>query len=327
MLNNPSAAQRRHSMEAVGRVFNNWSVIQTATLKLVTTFSCHGEYQTGLCLCVREKHKSHSPAIKATRLETRECAECIFSISISPLFSAHFVVMSFLTPLIPVAPYYLSKGKKWTLLNAILTSACNCVFLCHSVLFSSLLCLSFPLPQWHLLILIFLPYFLHLLLSSLYLFFIYIFFFTSLPPSFPLRLRVAWRCPWWRHHPTVNEWVCHTANNLHSSCLICPGLHGSSHDTRAKRMCLGPWHAGSRSTAQGNSTRAQGLFGELVLDLSIRPWRRGADGLPYPWSRITFFFLFVQWMVCWPCMLFSRNTRLQIHAAAAHILTSGRIIG
>lgn len=179
MLNNPSAAQRRHSMEAVGRVFNNWSVIQTATLKLVTTFSCHGEYQTGLCLCVREKHKSHSPAIKATRLETRECAECIFSISISPLFSAHFVVMSFLTPLIPVAPYYLSKGKKWTLLNAILTSACNCVFLCHSVLFSSLLCLSFPLPQWHLLILIFLPYFLHLLLSSLYYFF-YIYIF--LPP-------------------------------------------------------------------------------------------------------------------------------------------------
>lgn len=24
-------------------------------------------------------------------------------------------------------------------------------------------------------------------------------------------------------HPTVNEWVCHAANNLHSSCLICDG--------------------------------------------------------------------------------------------------------
>lgn len=79
------------------------SVIQTATLKLVTTFSCHGEYQTGLCLRVREKHKSHSPAIKAARLETWECAECIFSISVSPLFSAHFVVMSFLTPLIAIS--------------------------------------------------------------------------------------------------------------------------------------------------------------------------------------------------------------------------------
>lgn len=85
MLNNPSV-QKRHSMEADGWVFNNWSVIQTATLKLVITFSCHGEYQTGLCLCVREKHKSHSPAIKATRLETRECAGCIFLL-LSPLCS------------------------------------------------------------------------------------------------------------------------------------------------------------------------------------------------------------------------------------------------
>ena len=51
MLNIPSPVHRRHSMGAVGRVFNNWSVIQTATLKLVTMFSCHGEYQTGF-VCV-----------------------------------------------------------------------------------------------------------------------------------------------------------------------------------------------------------------------------------------------------------------------------------
>ncbi len=126
MLNNPSPVQTRRSMEAVGRVFNNWSVIQTAVLKLVTTFSCHGEYQTGLCLCVREKHKSHSPAIKAARLETRECAECIFSSSISALFSSHFVVMSFLTPLIPISYSLLPVWReKWTLFTAILISACN----------------------------------------------------------------------------------------------------------------------------------------------------------------------------------------------------------
>lgn len=45
--------------------------------------------------------------------------------------------------------------------------------------------------------------------------------------------------------------------------------------------------AGSRSAAQGNSTRAQGLFGELVLDLSIRLWRRRTGALTYPWSRQT----------------------------------------
>lgn len=58
-------------------------------------FSCHGEYQTGLCVCVRGKHKSQSSAMKAARLETQECAECIFSPSLSPLFSPHPVVLSY----------------------------------------------------------------------------------------------------------------------------------------------------------------------------------------------------------------------------------------
>lgn len=95
MSNNLFPVQERHSTEAVGRVFNNWSVIQTATLKLVTTCSCHGEYQTGLCLCVREKHKSHSPPIKAARLVTRECAGCIF-LSLSLLCSLLTVLLVFL---------------------------------------------------------------------------------------------------------------------------------------------------------------------------------------------------------------------------------------
>lgn len=127
-------------------------------------------------------------------------------------------------------------------------------------------------------------YFLRSFLSSFYPLFVW-----SFPHSLSSRLRVVRWCPLSRHNPTVNEWVCHTANNLHSSCLICLGLNGSSRGTRAERMCLGLWRAGSRSTAQGNSTQAQGLFGELVLDFSIRLWRRGTRGLAYPWSRITFF--------------------------------------
>lgn len=92
-LNSPSPVQRQRSVEAVRWIFNNW--IQNATLKLVTMFSCHGEYQTGLCVCVRGKHKSQSSAMKAARLETQECAECIFSPSLSPLFSPHPVVLSY----------------------------------------------------------------------------------------------------------------------------------------------------------------------------------------------------------------------------------------
>lgn len=91
-LNSPSPVQRQRSMEAVRRIFNNW--IQTTTLKLVTMFSCHGEYQTGLCVYVREKHKSQSSVMKAARLETQERAECIFSFFISPLFSPHPGVLS-----------------------------------------------------------------------------------------------------------------------------------------------------------------------------------------------------------------------------------------
>ena len=100
-------------MEAVGRVFNNWSVIQTATLKLVTTFSCHGEYQTGLCLCVRERHKSHSPVIKAARLETRECAGCIF-LSLSLFCSLLTLLCPFsILSLQFISSYYQPKGKNW----------------------------------------------------------------------------------------------------------------------------------------------------------------------------------------------------------------------
>lgn len=146
-------------------------------------------------------------------------------------------------------------------------------------------------------LLIFTPY-LPSLFSSALSFFLPFFLFSPLVLQSLSDSGLHGVAPSWRHHPTVNEWVCHTANNLHSSCLICLGLHGSSHDTRAQGMCLSPWRGGSRSTAQGNSVQAQGLFGELVLDLSIRLWRRGTGGLTYPWSRITFFlylfFLFVQ---------------------------------
>lgn len=118
-LNGPCPVERRRGTEAVRWIFNNQ--IQTATLKLVTMFSCHGEYQTGLCVRVRRKHKSQSSAIKAARLETRECAECIFSISLSPLFSPHPVVLSHSShsrfSLFATRP----KKGKWTLLTAILS--------------------------------------------------------------------------------------------------------------------------------------------------------------------------------------------------------------
>ena len=91
-------------------VFNNWSVIQTAALKLVTTFSCHGEYQMGLCLCVREKHKSDIPAIKAARLETRECAGYIFLSLLSTLLTLLFRPFS-LPSFQFISPCYLPKGK------------------------------------------------------------------------------------------------------------------------------------------------------------------------------------------------------------------------
>lgn len=131
------------------------------------------------------------------------------------------------------------------------------VFLCHNVLqyehyFFTLLRLSFPLSHWHFLVLFFRPF----SFFSLSLF--------SLHPWGALRVKVAWRCPSWRHHPTVNEWVCHTANNLHSSCLICLGLRSSSHDTRAERVCLGPW--------QGQGLRLREIARGLKAYLASWRW-------------------------------------------------------
>lgn len=118
-------------------------------------FSCHGEYQTGLCLCVRGKHKSHSPAIKATRLETWECAVCIFSISISPLFSAHFVLLSHSSHSAFFIPATCLKGKmdsSHCCPDISLFSRCHSVLLymhyCYTHVCPSLLCVSLPWLNW-----------------------------------------------------------------------------------------------------------------------------------------------------------------------------------
>lgn len=160
-------------MEAVRRAFNNWSVIQTTTLKLVTTFSCHGEYQTGLCLRVRERHKSHSPAIKAARLETRECAGYIFLsrlCSLLTLLLCPFSLPSFQF----ISPYYLPKGKMDSLPfwyeTATQVSLCRSVLQCEPY-FYTLLRPSFSLLHWH--IFISFSIFLYFSLS----------FFLSLPSS------------------------------------------------------------------------------------------------------------------------------------------------
>lgn len=170
----------------------------------------------------RRGHKSHSHVIKAW-LETQESTECLSVISISPLFSAHFVALSLLFSF----HFLLPKGKK---------------YFCHSALLQGH---TFLTPLRHIYMTEILNFYSTL---SVFPFFCPHFVFL---PIVPLALKVAWRCPLWRHHPTVNEWVCHTANNLHSSCLICPGLHGSSHDSQAERMCLGPCRAGVKVHGSG----------------------------------------------------------------------------
>lgn len=87
-----------------------------------------------------------------------------------------------------------------------------------------------------------------------------------------LSVKFARWCPSPRHHPTVNEWVCHSANNLHSSCLICLGLRGSeSWYPGGERVCLG-----SRTVALRNST----VCSRLV-------WKACVGSGCYPWSWIT----------------------------------------
>lgn len=178
----------------------------------------------------------------------------LFSLSLSPLFSPHPVVLS-----------YFSHSRFFLFIIFLKGKMDSSAILSHTCLLYEHYFPHTPLP----LISTFCTLFLSLWLSSP----------SLLPPPIPLRVRVAWRCTSWRHHPTVNGWVCHSANNQHSSCLICLGLHGSSHDTQAVRLCLGPWRAGSRCATLRNSARAQGLFGGMVLDLSIGLWRRGTLSL------------------------------------------------
>lgn len=119
-------------------------------------FSCHGEYQTGLCLGVRGKHKSHSPAIKAARLETWECAECIFSISSSPLFSAHSSCSGFF---VPATCLKGEMDSSYCCLNISLFSHCPRVLLymhyCYAHVCSSLLCVSLLRLNWNLVLFFF----------------------------------------------------------------------------------------------------------------------------------------------------------------------------
>lgn len=111
-------------------------------------------------VCVRKRHKSHSPAIKATTLVIQECAGCIFPVSIYPLFSAHFVVLSshsnFLLHTCP-------KGE-WTLFFPLSTLVFPSVFVSHFPIMLAICPLFF-------LLLPFLP------------------FFPLLPPSALLRLQ------------------------------------------------------------------------------------------------------------------------------------------
>lgn len=105
------------------------------------------------------------------------------------------------------------------------------------------------------------------------------FHFLSCVPPPPHPPSAAWVCPLWKHSSTVKEWVCQTANNLHSSCLICSRLHSSSHDTGAGSMSgpiahrvkvygSGKSHTGSRQAGAGYKQQAV-EEANRQLDLSL----------------------------------------------------------
>lgn len=157
-----------------------------------------GGWEGGAFVCASErgKHKSRSRAITAARLETRECDECVLSIAISPLFSAHFVVLPLLTPRLAVC---LSKRRWWWWggagrdgLPAVMVSlSCHGASLLYVLLSPMEPTTNPPYPHPHRPSST--PYFLF-------------FFFLHLSPRPSLSgERVAWRCPLPGHHPTVNE--------------------------------------------------------------------------------------------------------------------------
>lgn len=190
-----------------------------------------------VCASERGKHKSRSRAITAARLETRECDECVLSIAISPLFSAHFVVLPLLTPCLAVC---LSKRRG------------GGVLWCHYPVTAPHSSTSYcrernrqrtppsPLP----------------LLNSLLSFF---FFFAFVSLSFPLRRKGCVALPL-----TETPSHCKRMSLSHGkqSAFIMPYQRGppsrssGSRDTPAQRMCLGPVASrGSRSMYPGNSAR------------------------------------------------------------------------
>lgn len=150
---------------------------------------------------------------------------------------------------------------------------------------------------------------------------------TTFPLSPSWRLGIVPRWPSWRHHPTVNEWVCHATNNLHSSCLICFGFLSSSHDTEAERVCLGLWRAGSRSTAQGNSNAGSRLIWRTGVGFQHQAGeeRHRRLGLSLIWDNVLSLSPFLFYLLdngLLTMHAFSSNARLQAsYSYFAHINT------
>lgn len=233
-------------MEAVRQVFNNWLQNRDPKNGAPRSVAMESIGRKGVgggpfvCVSERGKHKSRSRAITAARLETRQCDECVLSITISPLFSALFVVLPFLTPRLAVC---LSKrrGRGDGLPAVMVSLSCHGASLLYVLLLRTEPTKNPPSP----------PPLLNSLLSF--------FFFAFVSLSFPLRRKGRVALPL-----TGTPSHCKRMSLSHGkqSAFIMPYQRGppsrssGSRDTPAQRMCLGPVAGGgSRSTDPGNGVQ------------------------------------------------------------------------
>lgn len=171
-------------------------------------------------------------------------------------------------------------------------------------------------------------------MSAVLTFFLLFIFFSRLP-SVPLRRRGCTKPPLLKAPSHCKRMSLSHRKQSAFIMSYLPGPRWQQSWYPGRANAFGPRGSRGQGLRLREIVRAQGLFGEPVLDLSIRLWRRERGGedrrlalsliLDNVPSLSLFFFVFVRaWFADHACSFSSFRIRAVLRA---HVLTSGEIIG